>query len=178
MGKRLTRRRFLAGTGAAAFTVYASPIRAAAPPAEAITPELIAAAKKEGKVVWYTSIDLAGAERVAKSFEARFPGIPVRVERSGAERVFQRIAQEQGSRIFAVDVVCSTDPSHFIDWDSKSWVEPYVTEDMARHFPPEQRDPDGKHATLCAWLEVIGYNTNLVKPEDAPKSYADLLDPK
>src|SRR5450830_1134797 len=32
--------------------------------------------------------------------------------------------------------------------------------------------------TLCAWLEVIGYNTNLVKPEDAPKSYADLLNPK
>jgi len=34
------------------------------------------------------------------------------------------------------------------------------------------------HATLCAWLEVIGYNTNLVAREDAPKSYADLLDPK
>jgi iron(III) transport system substrate-binding protein len=58
MGKRFTRRQVLAGTGAAAFTVYASPIRAAAPPAEAITPELIAAARKEGKVVWYSSIDL------------------------------------------------------------------------------------------------------------------------
>ncbi len=34
------------------------------------------------------------------------------------------------------------------------------------------------HATSCAWMEVIGYNTNLVKREDAPKSYADLLDPK
>ncbi|MGA8468191.1 MAG: extracellular solute-binding protein, partial [Pseudolabrys sp.] len=56
--------------------------------------------------------------------------------------------------------------------------EPYVTEDMAKHFPSDQRDPNGMHATLCAWLEVIGYNTNLVKPEDAPKSYTDLLDPK
>ena len=34
------------------------------------------------------------------------------------------------------------------------------------------------YATSCAWLEAIGYNTNLVKREDAPKSYADLLDPK
>src|SRR3981189_2851396 len=34
------------------------------------------------------------------------------------------------------------------------------------------------YATVCAWLEIIGYNTNLVKPEEAPKSYADLLDPK
>ena len=88
--------------------------------------------------------------------------------------------QEQASRIYAVDVVCSTDPSHFLDWTAreKDWVEPYVTEDMAKHFPADQRDPNGMHATLCAWLEVIGYNTNLVKPEDAPKSYVDLLDPK
>ena len=42
----------------------------------------------------------------------------------------------------------------------------------------DQVDPDGRWATLCAWLEVIGYNTDLVKPADAPKSYADLLDPK
>jgi iron(III) transport system substrate-binding protein len=61
---------------------------------------------------------------------------------------------------------------------AKNWIEPYVTEDMAKHFPHEQRDPNGMHATLCAWLEVIGYNTNLVKPEDAPRSYADLLNPK
>ena len=69
-------------------------------------------------------------------------------------------------------------PSHFLDWTAKNWVEPYVTEDMAKHFPREQVDPNGMHATLCAWLEVIGYNTDLVKREDAPKSYADLLDPK
>src|SRR6201999_4388075 len=36
----------------------------------------------------------------------------------------------------------------------------------------------GMYAPSCAWLEVIGYNTDLVKPENAPKSYADLLDPK
>src|SRR6185369_16065311 len=42
----------------------------------------------------------------------------------------------------------------------------------------DQIDPDGMYATSCAWMEVIGYNTNLVKPEEAPKSFADLLDPK
>jgi iron(III) transport system substrate-binding protein len=102
----------------------------------------------------------------------------VRVERSGAERIFQRIAQEQSSRIAAVDVVNSTDPAHFIDWKNHDWVAPYVTEDMAKNFPPEHVDPDGMHAVSCAWFEVIGYNTNLVKPEEAPKSYAALLDPK
>jgi iron(III) transport system substrate-binding protein len=47
-----------------------------------------------------------------------------------------------------------------------------------KNFPADQYDPEGMYATSCAWLEVIGYNTNLVKAEDAPKSYADLLDPK
>ena len=102
----------------------------------------------------------------------------MRVERSGAERIFQRIAQEQGSRVFAVDVVCSTDPAHFIDWKRNDWVAPYVPQDVAEYFPNESVDPDGMHATVCAWLEVIGYNTGLVTREDAPKSYGDLLDPK
>jgi iron(III) transport system substrate-binding protein len=177
--KQVSRRAVLkAGVALSAASVFAQPLKAAAPPPSAVTPALIAAATKEGKASFYTALELNTSERLARAFEAKYPGIAVRVERSGAERVFQRIAQEQSSNINAVDVVCSTDPSHFIDWDSKNWVEPYVTEDMAKHFPADQRDPDGKHATLCAWLEVIGYNTNLVKPEDAPKSYADLLDPK
>ncbi len=73
MGRKFNRRDVLKGTGAAALTVYASPIRAAAPPAEAVTPALIAAARKEGRVVHYTSVDLPLAERVAKAFEAAAP---------------------------------------------------------------------------------------------------------
>ena len=181
MTTHISRRAVLkAGAALSATTIFASPIKAAAPPPNAVTPALIEAAKKEGKATFYTALELNTSERLARAFEAKYPGIAIRVERSGAERVYQRIAQEQSSRINAVDVVCSTDTSHFLDWTSagKNWVEPYVTEDMAKHFPAEQRDPNGMHATLCAWLEVIGYNTNLVKREDAPKSYADLLDPK
>src|SRR5262249_11390016 len=106
---RFSRRDVLKGTGALAPSpVFASPLSAAAPPASAITPELIEAAKKEGKVVYYTSIDLPLAEKIAKSFEAKFPGVAVRVERTGAERVFQRIGQEYGSNIHSVDVVNSS----------------------------------------------------------------------
>src|SRR5258708_18655702 len=53
-----------------------------------------------------------------------------------------------------------------------------VSEDVGKYFTTEHVDPSGMHATLCAWLEVIGYNANLVAREIAPKSYADLLDPK
>ena len=140
--------------------------------------DLIEAAKKEGKVVCYTSIDLPVAERIAKAFEAKYPGIAVRVERTGAERVFQRIGQEYASRIHAVDVVNSSDAAHFIVWKRDGILAPYVPEDVAKHYPAEHKDPDGMFATFRAWLCVIGYNTNMVKAEEAPKSFADLLDPK
>jgi iron(III) transport system substrate-binding protein len=179
MTKRpISRRAVLKGSAAAAATVFASPVRAQLPPPAPLNDALIAAAKKEGKVVWYTSIDLAGAERIAKSFEAKYPGIPVRVERSGAERVFQRIGQEYTSRIFAVDVVNSSDAAHLIVWKNNGWLAPYVPEDVAKHFPAEHKDADGLFASVRVTLCPIAYNTNLVKADEAPKSYADLLDPK
>ena len=178
MPRPFSRRDVIKGSSALAVSVYAAPTRAAAPPASAITPELIAAAKKDGKVVYYTSIDLPVAERIAKAFEAKFPGIPVRVERSGAERIFQRIGQEYSSRIFAVDVVNTSDAAHTIVWKRNDWLAPHVPEDVARHFPAEHKDPDGMHASFRITLCPVGYNTNLVKREEAPKSYADLLDPK
>jgi iron(III) transport system substrate-binding protein len=53
-----------------------------------------------------------------------------------------------------------------------------VPEDVAKHWPEEHKDPDGQFATFRAWLCVMGYNTNLLKAEEAPKSFADLLEPK
>jgi iron(III) transport system substrate-binding protein len=174
----LSRRDVLKGsTALAASSAFASVV-SAAPPASAVTPQLIEAARKEGKVVYYTSIDLPVAERLAKAFEARYPGIAVRVERTGAERVFQRIGQEYASRIHAVDVVNSSDAAHFIVWKREGLLEPYVPEDVAKFYPDDHKDADGMFASFRAWACVIGYNTNMVKAEDAPRSYADLLDPK
>ncbi|HVY57941.1 MAG TPA: extracellular solute-binding protein [Xanthobacteraceae bacterium] len=179
MQGKFSRRDVLKGSTAfAATTVFASPLRAAAPPPAEITPQMIEAARKEGKVIWYTSVDLPLAEKVAKSFEEKYQGISVRVERTGAERVFQRIGQEYGSGIHAVDVVNSSDAAHFIIWKRDGILAPYVPEDVAKFYPPEHKDPDGMFASFRVWLSVIGYNTSLVKAADAPKSFADLLDPK
>jgi iron(III) transport system substrate-binding protein len=175
----ISRRSVLKGTGALALgTVFASPARATAPPAEAITPQLVDAAKKEGKVVLYSALDLPVGEKLGKAFEAAYPGVQIQIERSGSERLFQRIAQEHDANIHACDVVTSADAAHFIHWKRDGRLMPFVSEDIARYFPEQYRDPDGLFATSHIWLCSIAYNTNLVKPEDAPKSYADLLDPK
>jgi iron(III) transport system substrate-binding protein len=171
-------RRYVLKGSLALGTVFASPVRAAAPPAEAITPQLIEAAKKEAKVVLYSAMDLPVGEKLGKAFEAQYPGMQVQIERSGSERLFQRIDQEFASNIRAADVVNSSDASHFITWKKNGWLAPFVTQDIAQHFLAEYRDPDGMSATTRIYLSSIAYNTNLVKPDDAPKSFADLLDPK
>ena len=177
--RRLSRRAVLKGTAAvAASSVFASPLRAAAPAAEAITPALIAAAKKEGKVVFYTAMDLAFAQKLGNAFEAKFPGITARVERSGAERIFTRIAQEYSSNIHAVDVVNTSDLAHTSIWERNKWIVPYMPEEVAKHYDKRFYDDNGMHITTRILVSPIGYNTNLVKKEDAPKSFADLLDPK
>src|SRR4051794_33034322 len=155
--------------------VFSTRVLADAPPSEPITPGLIEAAKKEGQVIYYTSTDLPVAEKLAKAFEAKYSGIAVRVERTGAERVFQRIGQEYASNIHAVDVVNSSDAAHFIVWKRDGILAPYVPEDVAQ-YPAEHRDVDGQFASWRIWLSIIAYNTSLVKAEDAPKSFADLLD--
>ena len=171
-------RRSVLKAAAAVPLVYATPLRAAAPAADAITPALIAAATKEGQVTWYTSADLQLAEKVGRAFEQKFPGIRARVERAGGERIFARVAQEYASGLRVPDAVSTGDAAQFLVWKRQGLLAPYVPEDVARHIPAEHRDPDGLFATVRSSLCVIAYNTTLVKRDDAPKSFADLLDAK
>src|SRR5688572_12812281 len=155
---RWSRRQVLKGTGVLlAGSAFSTRVLGAAPPPEAVTPALLAAAKKEGKLVWYTAMDLPVATRLGKMFEAKYPDIALRVERSGSERNFQRISQERASNIFVVDVVDSADAAHFVVWKREGILEPYVPQDVAQHYPAEHRDPDGLFATTRIWLCSLGY---------------------
>src|SRR5436189_4442175 len=124
---RLSRRDLLkASVAAAALAASPARVRAAAPEPTPVTPALIEAAKKEGKLVWYAAMDLPVSERVARGFEAKYPGISVRIERTGSERQFVRLAQEYGSNVRVADVINASDASHFVAWKRSGWLAPYV----------------------------------------------------
>ncbi len=177
---QLTRRGVLKASAAAVVAVVAGryDVRAAAPEPTPVTAALIEAAKKDGKVVWYAAMDLPVSERVGRAFEAKYPGIAVRIERTGSERQFQRLAQEYAARIYVPDVINASDAAHFVAWKRNGWLAPFVPEEVARHYPSEHRDPEGLFVTSRVYVVSLGYNTNLVKAEDAPRSFADLLHPK
>ncbi len=155
-------------------TIPAMPVRAA----PAVTDAIQQAARKEGTVVFHTSIEVGICEKMVAGFNAQEPGIKVQLERTGAERILQRINQEYDSGIYAADVVESSDMGTFVDWKGRGWLAAFVPDDVAASWPPEEKDPDGRHAAVRASLSVIAYNTKQVKAEDAPKSFADLLAPK
>ena len=170
-------RRLALGIATLAAAAGAPGPASALPEASPVTPALVEAATKEGKVSFYTSVDVEVAEKIAAAFRAKYPGIELLVERSGSERVFQRIGQETGSGIHNADVVNTSDGAHFVIWKRDGLLAPYVPEDVGKHFG-DNADPDGHYAIWRASLSVMGYNTKYVKPEQAPKSFADLLDPK
>jgi iron(III) transport system substrate-binding protein len=176
----MNRRTVLSGALVSSFALFSAGglAWAQAPAPYEPNQEMIDAAKKEGSVVWYTATDVQVSEKVGSAFEAKYPGIKVQVERSGSERVFQRISQEYGSNIHKADVIETSDAVHFILFKRQGWLQPAVPTDVAKSWPAQVKDPDGQFAAYRAHLSVIGYNTSQVKKEDAPKSHADLLDPK
>jgi iron(III) transport system substrate-binding protein len=178
MRSGFSRRDVLKASAAVAAGVFAAPVRAAAPEPTPVTPALVEAARKEGRVVWYAAMDLPVAERMARGFEAKYSGVAVRIERTGSERQFQRLAQEYAANVFAADVIHASDASHFVAWKRNGWLAPFVPEEVARYFAPEHRDPDGGYATARVSVVSLGYNTDLVKPQDAPRSFVDLLHPR
>ena len=148
--------------------------RAAAAPAQDARPD---AARKEGKVVWYTSLALTSAEKVAKLFEAAYPGVKVEVQRTGSQRVLQRMMQELQAGIKNVDVIHTSDAGHFVLLKEKHLLARYTPPGVER-FPAGFKDRDGYHYGLRATVNAIAYNTKLVSAADAPKTWKDLLDPR
>ncbi|MEK6710041.1 MAG: extracellular solute-binding protein [Nitrospinota bacterium] len=136
-----------------------------------------AEARREGKVVWYTAGALPVAERIAKLFEQAHPGIKVEVHRSGSERILQRLMQEVGAGIKNCDVFNSSDAGHYVLLKKRGLLAEYTPPGMER-FPQSFRDPDGMAQGWRAFPVVIPYNTKLLSPGEAPKSWKDLLDPK
>jgi iron(III) transport system substrate-binding protein len=135
------------------------------------------AAKKEGKVVWYTSLALSSSEKVAKLFEAAYPGIKVEVHRTGSQRVLQRVMQELQANIKNADVLHTSDAGHFVLLKDKKLLMKYAPAGI-ESFPAGFKDKDGFYYALRATVNVIAYNTKLVPAAEAPRTWKELLDPK
>jgi len=138
---------------------------------------LIEAAKKEGKVAWYTSLALPSSTALADLFMKKYKGIEVEVHRSGSQRVLQRAMQEVAAGIKNFDVIHTSDGGHFVLLKEKGLVMKYVPKGV-ESFPEGFKDKDGFHYGMRAGVSAILYNPNIVSEKEAPKTWRDLLHPK
>jgi iron(III) transport system substrate-binding protein len=132
-------------------------------------------ARKEGKVVWYSSLGLSLAQKVCDAFNKKGLGVTCELNRDGSERIFQKLMQEAGAGLAIADVVHTSDISHFLDFKAKGMLLRYAPAGSEK-FRPEFRDPDGLYWVLRGTPYVLAYNTQRVSKADAPKRWRDLLD--
>jgi iron(III) transport system substrate-binding protein len=137
---------------------------------------IIDGAKKEGRVVFYASMEAQSAQRLVAQFEKKYPFIKVDATRIGSERMATRlVAEAQGHKVQA-DVV-NQSGFDFYGVLQKGIFESYHSSERAA-LPPEYKDEHGLWTINSATLNVIGYNTKLVPAAFIPKSFWDLADPK
>lgn len=138
---------------------------------------LVQAAKKEGTVMWYTSLALPSSTSIAHSFELKYPGMDVRVHRTGSQRVLQRVMQEAAAGVKTVDVIHTSDAGHFVLLKEKGMLLKYAPQGTMP-FPAGFKDKDGFYFGMRATLSVIADNPKLISDKDAPRTWKDLLNPK
>jgi len=136
--------------------------------------ELIAGAKKETKVVFWSSMRIEDSRALAAGFEARYPFLKVDIFRAGGEQIVNRAIAEHMAGKTTYDVLNAFALKVI---QNKGLLQPYGAPEAA-HYPTGFKDPQNYWVSLYSGYNVIGYNTKLVSKADAPKNWDDLLHPR
>ncbi|MGE5536992.1 MAG: ABC transporter substrate-binding protein [Gemmatimonas sp.] len=144
--------------------------------ARAVDPAIVDAAKKEGEVVWYTTLIVDQLVRPASSaFEKKYPGIRVRYVRNNSTETAIKIINEAKAGRMQADVFDGTNTSEVLK--KEGLVEAWMP-DSAKDWPRDVADPDGWWVATNVYVLTPGFNTELVKKGTEPRTFDDLLDPK
>ena len=135
--------------------------------------KLVEAAKKEGKLNWYTSTNTTESKPLLDDFEKAY-GIKGEIIRASGEKTLNRIVTEGRAGRWDFDVVTISEVDALTD---AKLLMAYRSPE-AKTFIPEFKDANGYWTAVYVNYTTIGYNTKLVSEKEAPKQWEDLLDPK
>lgn len=139
--------------------------------------DVLAQAKKEGRVSWYTTVSVPEANQFVEMFQKQYPFIKVDLLRSGAGALVNRIMSEYGARNYAPDVLQGvTSRGGLRALRQRGILAKYESAEF-KHLPADFKDKNGLWASPTLNTFVPVYNKRMVKPDDVPKTYDDLLKP-
>ena len=137
---------------------------------------LLEGAKKEGKITWYTSLIVDQVVRpVKEAFEKKYPFIQIEPFRGNSERIVQKMFAEYQGKRYEVDIVDGTVTAPMVRKGGylQRFYSPYLAD-----YPPELKDTQGAWGVSNVYYFAVGYNTRMVKANEVPKTYEDLLNPR
>lgn len=138
--------------------------------------KLIEGAKKEGEMVFYTTMNVDDSTLLVRAFEKKYPFIKTKLFRLGSEQLLTKMLTEKRAGVLAADVVSNSIFEFSVKLKEKIMGK-YISPE-AKAIPEGFKDPEGYWASLYLQPFGIAYNTKLVSPKDTPKGYEDLLNPK
>lgn len=136
-------------------------------------------ARRESKLIWYTTLAAEQNKQIANAFERKYAGVSVETYRTGSSALAHRLLTEAKARRHIADAVETTPPGLMTFKDSQLLL-PYSSSHLAK-FPDEAKER--AHKNLVYWTTVresyvgFAYNTRLLKADDAAKNFDGLLRP-
>src|SRR6266508_540534 len=135
--------------------------------------KIVDGAKREGRLVLYTGMDTEEANLYTSEFSKKYPFIKSDIFRSNGEKVQARFLVEHRANVHNADIF-QTSIIQVYQLKNSGLLAKYVSEEAAA-YADGFKDPQGHWTAFYQIPYVIGYNTRLVAPKDAPASYEDLL---
>ncbi len=130
-----------------------------------------------GKLMIYTSMFPDIIEAVKPELKKAFPNLDVQWFQAGSEQVMTKLAGEIEAKKVQADVLMVSDPGYYITLKEKNLLMKFDAPN--RKFVGEKyKDAEGYWTGVRLSYMLIAYNTTKVKPEEAPKTFKDLTDPK
>jgi len=137
--------------------------------------KIVAAAKKEGTLTIYTTFAEKDQPTLIKPFESKY-GVKVVVWRAGTDKVLQRTLTEASAKKYDVDLIHFGSPE--MEALSREKILQAVNSPVHKDLQPGSVPAHREWAATLLSVWVQAYNTQLIKRQDLPRTYKDLLDPK
>lgn len=147
------------------------------PTVESKTPEKTPEKTYSGKVMLYSSMQEEQLMAIKEGFEKKYPGVTMEYYFAGTSKVVTKISTEAQAGHVDADVIWVGDAADYVSFKEEGILQQYSSPEAAG-LDPAYVDADGFYTAARLVGVGIAYNTGTVKPEDAPKSWSDLLDPK
>ena len=137
---------------------------------------LLKAAKKEGKVTFYSSLPVWANDKLCKAFQKKY-GIKAGYYRAGSLKVLAKFINEKEAGMVKADVFHNLYAAGFKMFKRKRYAIQYFSPE-GKIYPQRFKDPDGYFFPVRLVVMCMAYNSDKVSAEEAPKTWEDIADPK